>query len=199
MEDLIQRYNKKSKEIKKRLSNFKNKNEEEYFEEFIFCLLTPQSNAQKCWEAVKSIIKLKKPWNELEINKILSKKTRFHNVKTKRIICSEEQFSKIKSKLKEDTVELRNYLAENIKGYGLKESGHFLRNIGLSNNKIAILDRHILRNLKKFGVIEEEKIRNKKDYFIIEKKFIEFSNNLGIPLDNLDLFWWSEENGEIFK
>ena len=49
---------------------------------------------------------------------------------------------------KEDAVKLRNWLAENVKGYGLKEASHFIRNIGKSENKIAILDRHILRNLK---------------------------------------------------
>ena len=54
---------------------------------------------------------------------------------------------------------LRNFIAENVKGYGLKEASHFLRNIGKSDNQIAILDRHILRNLKALDIIEEEKIK----------------------------------------
>jgi len=37
------------------------------------------------------------------------------------------------------------WLVKNLTGLGYKEAGHFLRNIG--SGKIAILDRHILRNL----------------------------------------------------
>jgi thermostable 8-oxoguanine DNA glycosylase len=40
----------------------------------------------------------------------------------------------------------------NVKGIGYKEAGHFLGNIGF-NQDLAILDRHILKNLKKLGVI----------------------------------------------
>jgi thermostable 8-oxoguanine DNA glycosylase len=39
------------------------------------------------------------------------------------------------------------------KGHGYKEAGHFLRNIGFDQD-LAILDRHILKNLKKLGVID---------------------------------------------
>jgi len=51
-EELTALYEKRKEDIKKRLKNFKNLKEEEQFKEMIFCLLTPQSNAQKCWQAV---------------------------------------------------------------------------------------------------------------------------------------------------
>jgi N-glycosylase/DNA lyase len=82
---------------------------------------------------------------------------------------------------------------------GYKEAGHFLRNIGKSDNKIAILDRHILRNLKELGVIKSEELKGKDSYFEVERKFIDFSDKIGIPIDELDLLFWSRENGEVFK
>ena len=165
----------------------------------MFCLLTPQSNAQKCWQAVEEISKLPS-LNQKNVSQILSKKTRFHNTKTKRIIEAFDNWQNIRQFLGNNNVrELRNWLAENVKGIGLKEASHFLRNIGKSNNQVAILDRHILKNLKEIKIIKDEKIKNKKDYFEKEKKFIEFSEKIGIPLDELDLLFWSKENGEIFK
>jgi len=41
----------------------------------------------------------------------------------------------------------------NVKGIGYKEAGHFSRNIGFTQD-LAILDRHILKNLKKLGGID---------------------------------------------
>ncbi len=97
--------------------------------------------------------------------------------------------------------ELRNWLAENIHGLGLKEASHFLRNIGKSNNQIAILDRHILRNLHELGIISEEDltIKGTRHYMKLEKQFLAFAHQIGISIDELDLLFWSQETGEIFK
>lgn len=185
--------NKKTKEIKSRLSEFKNLNEKQKFQEFQFCLLTPQSNAQRCWSAVQELSKLKGPTQKQILN-ILQTRTRFHNTKTKRIFRAPATYKKIKPHLSNpNTISLRNQLAKEVNGYGLKEASHFLRNIGLSNNKIAILDRHILRNLK------IKKIKSDKHYLEIEQKFLNHAKSINTPPDELDLLWWSKENGEIFK
>ncbi len=186
-------------DIKSRLIDFKNIKEEDKYYEFIFCMLTPQSKAQKCWEAVQEIKKLEKKTN-ININKILKTRTRFHNNKTKYLIESEKIWPEVKLKLNNSNKkEIRNWIADNIYGMGLKEAGHFLRNVGHSNNEIAILDRHILRNLKKVNLIEDDKIKSKKDYFRIEDIFLKYAQSLNIPADELDLLFWSQENGEIFK
>ncbi|MCA9485797.1 MAG: DNA lyase [Nanoarchaeota archaeon] len=192
MDEIKKIYAEKKSDIKSRLEDFKNLSEEQVFREFQFCLLTPQSNAQRCWSAVLELSKLKNP-KLSEITEILSKRTRFHNTKAKRILNSRETFSRIMPFLSLPAKEARDELAKEVNGYGLKEAAHFLRNIGLSNNEVAILDRHILRHLN------EEKIKSQKHYLEIEKKFIEYAKSLGIPLDELDLLWWSQENGEIFK
>jgi len=199
MKEILRIYNSKKQLIKSRLNDFKNLSAEEKFNEFLFCLLTPQSNAQKCWRAVEEISKIKNI-NELEIKEILKTRTRFHNNKTEYISEGYKNWNNVKSKLSEKNIpELRNWLAKNVKGYGLKEAGHFLRNIGISDNKITILDRHILRNLKKLNIIAEEKIKSPKHYLEIEQSFLKFSEQIKIPVDELDLLWWSQENGEIFK
>jgi len=197
--ELFTLYEKRKDAITAKLNNFCNLSENEQFKEMLFCLLTPQSNAKKCWQAVEELSKLKE-FNFQNVSDILKTRTRFHNNKTNYILEAENTWKLIKVKIDSaDKIELRNFIAEIVKGYGLKEASHFLRNIGKSENKIAILDRHILRNLKDLGIIDDEKIKNKKHYLEIEQKFLDFSDKIGIQIDELDLLFWSKENGEIFK
>jgi len=196
---LLREYKDKKNSIKKRIEDFRNLDPHRYYDEMIFCLLTPQSNAKKCWSAVQEIKKLNN-FDAEKIANILKTRTRFHNNKTKYILESKKSWEKIINMLNnEDRIKLRNEISEIVKGYGLKEASHFLRNIGKSDNQIAILDRHILRNLKEFKVIKSDKIKNKIHYLDIERKFIAFSKKMKIPIDELDLLFWSRENGEIFK
>lgn len=199
---ILKDYNLTKGKIRARLNEFRGLNEKKQFNEFLFCLLTPQSNAKKCWEAVEELSKLDK-FESKKVNAILKTRTRFHNNKTHYVLEAKDNFNKIKPSLinsnSTDIIEIRNFIAENVKGYGLKEASHFLRNIGLSNNKIAILDRHILRNLREMKVIENENIKGKSDYLDKERRFIDFSKEINIPIDELDLLFWSAENGDIFK
>ncbi len=196
---LISQYKEKKQEIEEKLSQFSNIDEKNWQDELFFCILTPQSQAKKCWNAVQEL-KNNNIKEKQAVELCLSDKTRFHKNKTRYLIEAKKNWEIIKQKIKQtnDVVKLRNWIAENVKGIGLKEASHFLRNIGKSNNKIAILDRHILKNLEKFGIINETKL-TKKRYLEIEEKFKDFSENIGIPLDHLDLLFWSQETGEIFK
>ena len=94
---------------------------------------------------------------------------------------------------------MRLWLVKNIKGMGMKEASHFLRNIGKGND-IAILDRHILRNLERYKVIDSiPKTITLKRYIEIENCVRKLSEDTKIPMDALDLLFWSKETGEIFK
>ena len=172
-------YQQKKSEIRSRLDEFKSLPEKECLKEHIFCLLTPQSQAKKCWQAVEEIFAL--PERELtkkNLVKILSTKTRFHHTKSGRVLAALQNWGNTKTILQEqNSFELRNQLAEKINGYWLKEASHFLRNVGRSDNQIAILDRHILRNLRALNLIRETKVNSKKDYLQIEKIFISFASN----------------------
>ena len=199
MSKLSESYQLNKDKISSRLNEFKTLKEKDQFKELLFCLLTPQSNAQRCWQAVELLSQLPKLENP-QVLDILKTKTRFHNTKSLRILKAEETWNKIKPLLNNpNRLKLRNQISEIVNGYGLKEAGHFLRNIGKSDNQIAILDRHILRNLQKYNIIQEGKIKNQKHYKEIESLFLQFAKQNNIPADHLDLLWWSQENGEIFK
>jgi N-glycosylase/DNA lyase len=139
--------------------------------------------------------------NKKNIAKILRGRTRFHNVKSERLAKSQEMWKQIQGLMKaeQNILELRNKIAACVSGYGLKEAGHFLRNIGKSNNKIAILDRHILRNLELYGAIKDSNIKNNKNYLELENSALNFAEKTGIPIDELDLLFWHKEHGEFFK
>ncbi len=211
-EELIKHYELNKESIKGALENFEsmmNKSDEEIFSEMAYCILTPMSRADRAHEIIKKLEKNNLLFNgtEDQIRPFLNT-IRFHSEKAKRIVENRKFFMvneklKIKEKINkfsENPILLRDWLEENVKGYGWKESSHFIRNIGLSKNQLAILDRHILKNLKELGVIDTDKRPStKKKYLEIENKMKDFANNLGMTLDELDIVLWSKETGFIFK
>ncbi|NOR85714.1 N-glycosylase/DNA lyase [archaeon] len=210
IENLKQFYEQKKDEIINRLQHFKNiykLSDEHIFSELAFCLCTPQSNAKTCNAAITSLInsRLLYAGTAPEIaNNLFG--VRFHNNKSKYIVKAKEFFTKnekinIKTQLNQfkNPITIREYLVKNIKGLGMKEASHFLRNIGLSEN-LAILDRHILKNLLKYNAITHiPKTITTTKYIEIETKLIKFSKKINIPPSHLDLLFWSNETGEIFK
>ena len=202
-ETVLGEYNKRKEEIKKALEGFKAiKNEKDLFHELCFTILTPQSNGFRCWKIVEDLKKMKFFENGLELKELqrfLQGRVRFHNRKRDYLNLVRENWKKIFENLKEGNNEkLREWLIKNIKGHGLKEGSHFLRNIGREN--LAILDRHILRCLTNLNVIDEiPKSLSKKKYFEIENKFKEYSNKIGIKMDELDLLFWGMATGKVFK
>ena len=211
LESLKNIYAEIKKNIDTRLKLFKkvwkDGSENNLFIELVFCLLTPQSKAKTCWEAVENLVdknilfKGSKDQILKEVSVI-----RFKNNKTAYILQARRQFykngeSRLKSLLSklDDVGEKRDWLVENIKGIGYKEASHFLRNIGFGEN-IAILDRHILKNLKLLNVIPDIPVSlSKKQYLLIEKKMKKFSKKINISLSHLDLLLWYKETGEVFK
>ena len=131
---------------------------------------------------------------------------RFHNVKAKSIVAAKEEFYRggqwsMKRRLGKfkDSFEAREWLVKNVLGLGYKEAGHFLRNIG-RGNQLAILDRHILKNLQRHGVLKEmPKSLSRKEYLRIEALMKKFADRTGVTLAELDLLFWSRETGEVFK
>lgn len=180
---------------------FKRGKDSDIFSELVFCLLTPQSKARSCWQAVgalasKNLISKGTP---PQIAKVLQKKVRFHNNKARYIVLARGHDIKSIIKSFANAHDLREWLVKNIKGLGYKEASHFLRNIGKGKD-LAILDRHILKNLKLFGVIKKiPKSMTKKVYLDIEDKMIRFAKKIGIPADHLDLIFWRKQAGEYFK
>jgi N-glycosylase/DNA lyase len=189
--------------IRKRLTEFSQVPRTEYFYELLYCLLTPQSSAVNADKAVRVLRTNNIFFEDIDPEPLLHQKEyyiRFHKTKAKHISAMKKQFPVIEHHLSNGStgVEIREWLVSNVQGLGWKESSHFLRNIGYRN--LAILDRHILRNLVRTGALRFlPKTLTTQKYLSIEKKFRTFSDSVGIPMDELDLLFWSMETGEILK
>lgn len=208
MKRLLSEYKKKKNTIKARLKDFRKMSKnKDIFGELCFCILTPQSKAIHCDKAIRRLKEtgLLFRGSEDEIKPELKGLARFHNMKARYLVAAKELFREgkkisIKDKLKKkDVFETRKWLVDNVKGLGYKEASHFLRNIGFGKD-IAILDVHILRNLKNLGVIKEiPQSLTAKNYIGTENKMRKFAEQMSIPLEELDLLFWSKETGFVFK
>jgi N-glycosylase/DNA lyase len=209
-EELLFVYSQRRGEIENRLRQFEKVGQRSFnvlFSELCFCLLTPQSKAKVCDAAIKELqqkgLLLKGSWEE--IADVISG-VRFPDNKARFIVEARELFSgdggyDLKGIVQGGTKvkTLREWFVKNVKGLGYKEASHYLRNVGVGFD-LAILDRHILRNLLRFEVIESvPSSMTKKQYLEIEKKMRKFSKNIGIQMGALDLLFWSMETGEVFK
>ena len=197
--------------IEDSLSRFRSiwqtRDQEGMLKELHFCLLTPQSRATLCWDRVTRLCDdgLLLSGSREEILARISD-VRFRNNKTGYILLAREQFIDGKRILLAERLEMfdsgfsaREWLVANVKGFGYKEASHFLRNIGLGE-EIAILDRHILRNLVHFGYLESVPGSiSRKVYLDIEERMKDLANDLTVPLSHLDLLLWYKEAGHIFK
>lgn len=205
-------YEKIKKNIEQRLSEYRETwrkgDNKDIFCELAFCILTPQSKARKAWEAIEVLRKngLLFEGSSEEIEPYLNN-VRFNKTKAKSLCLLRDQMRDEKGEYItkdffsnfKDSFERREWIVKNIKGMSYKEASHFLRNVGFGD-RLAILDRHILKNLIKLEVIEEiPKTLTEKRYKEIEKKLSEFCKKIDIPMENIDLLLWYQEAGEIFK
>jgi len=208
IDDLHELYRPIKPQIEARLSDFRRiwekASDVELFRELAFCLLTPQSKAKTCWKAVQRLERkclMGKVEPSLVSEELVG--VRFNQRKAEYICLARSRFDA--ASLRETLASFsspaaaREWLVDNIKGLGYKEASHFLRNIGLGEN-LAILDRHILKNLALLGVIDEvPSSPTKRLYLDIEKKMTAFSRQAEIPMGHLDLLLWYKEAGEVFK
>ena len=208
--ELIEDYNHKKPEIKKRLKEFKEtfkQSDEIIFQELSFCILTANASAQMGINSIDAIKDVLLCGSAEAISKRLKGRHRFWRTRARYIFHTREYLKdNFNFRLKEKIISfrdrdlLRDFFAVNkdIKGLGYKESSHFLRNIGFTG--YAILDKHILNTLYEFGVTPSlEKPKNRIHYLKIEEKIRRFSEKIEIDMDELDLLLWSRKTGRILK
>lgn len=190
--------------VEKRLGEFENLGlnggNDEWFSEMCFCLLTANSRAKSAIEIQKQLgIRGFKEASQQTISSAIKlNKHRFHNNKSKYIVCSRTN-KEIKDKLfGMSESEAREWLVKNIKGLGYKEASHFLRNVGKKN--LAILDRHILNLMVENNYLDKKpKSLNKNTYLEIEEKFNNLAKKIGMNSAELDLYMWYMKTGEVLK
>ncbi len=209
MKELKEYYKKNKELIRNRLKDFEDsykKGDKHVFSELCFCILTPQAEAVECDKAIKELIKTGLLFNGrpkaispyLKAARFLNKKSEFI-VNARRLFKKNSCFS-IRGYIDGKNIfKTRDWFVDNIKGIGYKEASHFLRNIGFGKD-LAILDVHILKNLKNYGIIKRiPKSLTKNEYLKIESQMRDFCKNINIPMDELDLLFWSKETGFVFK
>ncbi|MEK6840019.1 MAG: N-glycosylase/DNA lyase [Nanoarchaeota archaeon] len=200
MEWIHEAYAQRKEEIEERLDQFSHVQGDHLFYELCFCLLTPQSNGRRCDEAVQILRNKDFMHASVPLVPVLKTKTRFHHHKARYLEEMKQTYPFVVQRLQHerDSFALRTWLVEHVRGMGMKEASHFLRNVGYRG--LAILDRHILRNLVKCNVLDTlPKTLTEKRYLEIEQLLFSFSKKIGIHADALDLLFWSMETGEVFK
>lgn len=191
-----------STQVNKRIEEFKkiNKNSsDELFKEMCFCILTANFSAERSMLIHNQLSKcfLTDSQETLAI-KLKNSGYRFPNTRAGYITEStkcKETLQTIILSFKEE--ERREWLVKNVKGLGLKEASHFLRNIGFDD--YAIIDFHILELLERYKFIKQPKTLTRKKYMEIEKILQTIATQTNLTLAELDLYLWYMETGKIFK
>ncbi len=120
---------------------------------------------------------------------------RFHNRKAEYIREAFKSFKLVEKALEVKSSKAREILLK-IKGLGMKEASHFLRNVGRED--VAIIDRHILRWLERQGYEVPGTVTAKK-YLETERVLMEISEDRGESLAEMDLRIWAEMTGKVLK
>ncbi|MBU4502570.1 MAG: N-glycosylase/DNA lyase [Nanoarchaeota archaeon] len=201
IKELNQHYSKRKSDIKNRLKEFKkikSKSKEILFIELCFCLCTPLSKAKRVIEVINPENKiLLTKGSQKDIAGSLKGYARFHNNKAEYIVEARDKMHLLEN-LPSNNLKARDFLVENFKGLGLKEAAHFLRNTGYNN--LAILDGHIINCLHGLGALKSNsRPTSKKQYEEMARRFKNFSKKVNIPLDELDLLFWSSKTGCVLK
>jgi N-glycosylase/DNA lyase len=184
----------------KEFSDLGKKPTKEIFKELCFCFMTANFSAL-------GGIKIQNAINDgfltMELEELAKKLSelghRFPNARANFVVGARDHIETIKEiieKFPSDS-ERRNWIVKNIKGIGMKEASHFLRNIGYKN--VAIIDFHIVDLLAREGLIEKPKTITPKKYIEIENILKQLAEKTNTNLGELDLYLWYEETGKVLK
>ncbi len=176
--------------------------EDAWFGELVFCLLTANYSARGalvCMNALTECGALR-GGSEVEIRRCLVHRHRFPNARARYIAEAQRLRGSLKRTVQSipDPRSARDWLVANVKGLGMKEASHFLRNVGYLD--LAIVDKHILSHMEETGMIERRPSAiSRKKYLEYEGMLKEVARDLGMPLGVMDLYLWSKKSGEVLK
>ena len=202
-QETLDKYREMQPDIRQCLEKFSQVPESKYFYELCYCILTPQSKAENAFRVQNYLEEIDFQHNLSDISQVLNNafyRIRFHNTKAKRLILVADKFPDILECLHSaaSPQEKRIIIKNTVNGIGMKESSHFLRNIGYRG--LGILDRHILKFLVKEGVFDAvPNVSTVASYLKAENIYLQFATEIGIPVDELDILIWSSGSGQILK
>jgi len=175
-----------------------------WFEELTYCLLTAYSSAERgqlCVDALCDCGALL----DGEIGKVAEtlrlQGHRFAERRAEYIVEARKLAPDLKRTIEgfSNARDARKWLVENVKGLGWKESSHFLRNVGYFD--VAILDRHIVSNMREHGLIQDDgkKGLTKRRYLEYERLLEYVAERVGMTLGEMDLYLWYRKTGKVLK
>ncbi|MEE9525721.1 MAG: N-glycosylase/DNA lyase [Candidatus Woesearchaeota archaeon] len=184
----------------KEFKSFQKGSSNDIFKELCFCILTANSNAERCIDVHSNVGNGFLNLTNAKLRDRLKEcGARFHTKRAGYISEARRYRNTLKYVMKhfKDETKRREWLVKNIKGIGHKEASHFLRNIGYHN--YAIIDFHIIDVLAKYRVIRRPQKLNKDRYHKIEDKLKEVAEKAKLNLGELDLYLWYLETGKVLK
>jgi N-glycosylase/DNA lyase len=190
LENILNFYKAKKDTIKSYIKSCEISSDACLFGELCFCIMTPQSRAKICREAVNRL----KADNKLftatqEELRLYTRGVRFNEKKILYIIEARSKLPELKKMLTSKPEILREWIIDNIKGLGMKESAHFMRNIGFKG--LPIIDVHVQNFLVSIGrYSKKSESLTKKRYMELEKVFLDLSKELKLPPEELDIAIW---------
>jgi N-glycosylase/DNA lyase len=172
------------------------------FSELCFCIMTANFQAEKSIKIQDALCQAFPALSQERLALELRKHGhRFPNARASYICEARKHHALLKKTLEsfEDELALRDWLVANVKGLGLKESSHFLRNIGYKN--YAIIDFHIVDLLARHRLIPVPagKAVSRKRYLEVEKILGKIAASSGLTQAELDLYLWYMETGKVLK
>ena len=213
VERVVATHRARRREIKKKLSEFdevwRKGTDARLWEELAFCIFTAGASARMGLNSVNAVRSLLLEGEPEEMTLALKEAGahRFPVARPRYIVTTRAYFRAefdmaLRKRLRSfsDPFERRDWLAQEkqIKGLGYKEASHFLRNIGVKGH--AILDKHVMKCLAEVGVVDSSKPpTNRKRYLEVEQQLLQFSKDIKVNCDELDLVLWSMKTGEILK
>ena len=175
-----------------------------WFEELTYCLLTAYSSAERgqvCVDALCDCGALMHGSLEEVVETLRCQGHRFADRRAEYIVEARRLATKLKQTIQgfSKTSDARKWLVENVKGLGWKESSHFLRNVGYFD--VAILDRHIVSNMREHGLIQDDgrKGLTKRRYLEYERLLEYVAERVGMTLGEMDLYLWYRKTGKVLK
>ncbi|KON30523.1 hypothetical protein AC482_03645 [miscellaneous Crenarchaeota group-15 archaeon DG-45] len=193
--------------VEGRVAEFKEVNGEgspAWFIELVYCLLTAYSSAERaqlCVDALDGCGALVDGSIGAVAETLRREGHRFADRRAEYIVAVRGLAGGIKDVIRGfgSSAGAREWLVRNVKGLGWKEASHFLRNVGYLD--VAILDRHVLSNMREHGLIPDGggKGLTRRRYMEYEGLLRRAADRLGMPLGEMDLYLWYRKTGKVLK
>ena len=193
--------------VEERVEDFMEVNKRDsaaWFLELVYCLLTAYSSAERaqiCVDALCDCDAIISGSREEVVETLRREGHRFAEKRAEYIVAVRRLAGNVKQIIQgfRTTGAAREWLVKNVKGLGWKEASHFLRNVGYLD--VAILDRHVLSNMKEHGLIPDT-FRGgltKRRYLEYERILRKVADQLDMPLGQMDLYLWYRKTGKVLK